>query len=139
MNTLEKLQQISTHAPSDWREKAQWRKENRDWLRKSGKIAVAILDAIDAIPGMNQKVLAEKMGVSQQYISKIVKGQENLSLQTVCKLESALGVTLVEVKDFSTTATVTSTRYYENHWQTYRNTFTEESPLYCFAESNQAA
>ena len=139
MNTLAKLQQISVPAPSDWREKAQWRKENRDWLRKSGKIAVAILDAIDATPGMNQKVLAEKMGVSQQYISKIVKGQENLSLQTVCKLESALGVTLVEVKDFSTTATVVSTRYHENHWQTYQHTFTEEIPLYCFAESNQAA
>ena len=139
MNTLEKLQQISVPAPSDWKEKAQWRKENRDWLRKSGKIAVAILDAIDAIPGMNQKVLAEKMGVSQQYISKIVKGQENLSLQTVCKLESALGVTLVEVKKYQTTETVVPARYYEKHWQTYQHTFTEESPLYCFAESNQAA
>ena len=35
MTTLEKLEQISAPAPSDWREKAQWRKDNCDWLRKS--------------------------------------------------------------------------------------------------------
>ena len=98
MTTLEKLQQISEPAPSDWREQAQWRKDNRDWLRKSGRIAVAVLAAIDADPKMSQKLLADKMGVSKQYISKIVKGQENLSLQTICKLEAALGITLVEVK-----------------------------------------
>ena len=98
MTTLEKLQQISEPAPSDWREQAQWRKDNRDWLRKSGRIAIAVLAAIDADPKMSQKLLADKMGVSKQYISKIVKGQENLSLQTICKLEAALGITLVEVK-----------------------------------------
>ena len=82
MNTLEKLKQISEPAPSNWREKAQWRKDNRDWLRKSGRIAVAVLEAIDADPDMSQAKLAEKMGVTKQYISKIVKGQENLSLQS---------------------------------------------------------
>lgn len=98
METIEKLQTISTAAPSDWREKAQWRKDNRDWLRKSGKIALAILDAIDDKRDMTQKKLADMIGVSQQYISKVVKGQENLSLQTICKLEKALDITLISVE-----------------------------------------
>lgn len=139
MNTLEKLQQISEPAPSDWREKAQWRKDNRDWLRKSGRIAVSVLAAIDATPGMTQKTLAEKMGVSQQYISKIVKGQENLSLQTICKLEDALGITLVEVKKFKTSQVISPVEYYQKQWQTCQLLFSDESALYCYAESNEAA
>ena len=41
------------------------------------------------------------MGVSPQHISKIVKGQENLTLETITKLESALNVILVEVPAYS--------------------------------------
>jgi transcriptional regulator with XRE-family HTH domain len=43
---------------------------------------------------MTQKDLAERMNVSPQYISKIVKGAENLSLETITALEEALSVDL---------------------------------------------
>lgn len=95
MTTIDKIQTISAEAPSDWRKNAQWRKDNRDWLRKSGKIAVAVLNAIDAKQGMNQKKLADEIGVTEQYISNIVKGEENLSLQIICKLEKVLDITLI--------------------------------------------
>lgn len=36
---------------------------------------------------MNQKQLAEKMNCSRQYISKVLKGRENLSLETLAKIE----------------------------------------------------
>ena len=39
---------------------------------------------------LTQKSLAERMGSSQQYVSKVLKGQENLSLETITKIESAL-------------------------------------------------
>ena len=32
------------------------------------------------------------MGCSQQYISKILKGQENLSIETIYKIEEALEI-----------------------------------------------
>ena len=35
----------------------------------------------------SQTELAHKMGCSQQYVSKILKGQENLSLETISKTE----------------------------------------------------
>jgi hypothetical protein len=44
---------------------------------------------------LTQKALAQRMGCSQQYISKILKGQENLSLETICKIEGALSLQLL--------------------------------------------
>ena len=41
------------------------------------------------------------MGVSAQYINKIVKGSENLSLETISKIERALNIRLIEVPGFS--------------------------------------
>lgn len=42
-----------------------------------------------------QKALAERMNCTQQYVSKILKGKENLSLDTMTKLEEALEISLV--------------------------------------------
>lgn len=36
-----------------------------------------------------------KMVSSKQYISKILKGQENLSLETISKIEDSLGLPLL--------------------------------------------
>jgi transcriptional regulator with XRE-family HTH domain len=35
------------------------------------------------------------MGCTQQYVSKILKGKENMSLETLSKLEDALGISLI--------------------------------------------
>ena len=53
-----------------------------------------MLDKMEKI-GLNQRGLAERMGCSQQYISKILKGQENLSIETICKIEDALELVLL--------------------------------------------
>ena len=45
--------------------------------------------------GMTQRQLAEKMGCSQQYVSKILKGKENLSLETLFKIENTLGIRIL--------------------------------------------
>ena len=45
--------------------------------------------------GLIQKALAERINCTQQYISKILKGKENMSLDTLSKLEKALGITLI--------------------------------------------
>jgi transcriptional regulator with XRE-family HTH domain len=43
---------------------------------------------------MSQKELARVMGVSQPYIAKIEDGEENLTIETIVKLFSALGMRL---------------------------------------------
>ncbi len=45
--------------------------------------------------GLIQKALAERMNCTQQYVSKILKGKENMSLDTLSKLEDALGINLI--------------------------------------------
>ncbi len=95
MSTIE--EKLRRHAPatlSRWREKAEWRKQNKSWLRYSQLVAIRMLDQMDA-EGLTQKALAERLGCSQQYVSKILKGQENLSIETICKIEEALSLELL--------------------------------------------
>ena len=47
--------------------------------------------------GLTQKSLAERMGCSQQYVSRVLKGTENLSIETISKIESALELEILEL------------------------------------------
>jgi ribosome-binding protein aMBF1 (putative translation factor) len=93
---IEKFLALVSDKTSDFEKKALWRKANKNWLKKSSGIAIKVLRALSD-QGISQKRLAEKMEVSAQYINKIVKGSENLSLETISKLETALGIRLIEV------------------------------------------
>ena len=92
--TLERLKKYESEAPSKWREEAEYRILNKRWLRYSQGIALSVLDKMVEL-GLTQKALAERMGCSQQYVSRIVKGRENLSLETIAKLEVALEVDII--------------------------------------------
>src|SRR5699024_1204222 len=91
-----KIEDIAVDGKSDWLEKARYRRANRGWLRKSQEVAIKVLRTLDE-KGMQQKELAEAMDVSPQQVSKIVKGKQNLTLQTITKLEQVLGISLFEV------------------------------------------
>jgi ribosome-binding protein aMBF1 (putative translation factor) len=98
MNNLkEKLSTLVSDQPSDWKAKAKYRRDNRDWLKKSAAIAVRVLDALKA-QNLSQKELAERMSISPQQISKIAKGEENLTLETISNLEIALGIQIIDEK-----------------------------------------
>ena len=95
MNTIvQKLSEYQSSTPSRWREEAEFRAANKNWLRYSQHIAMMMLDKMEE-QGLTQKSLAEKMGCSQQYVSKILKGRENLSIETLCKIETALELSLL--------------------------------------------
>lgn len=88
------LEQQQPEKNTGWRERAEWRRANRTWLRRSQEIAVRMLDKMEQMH-LTQKSLAERMGCSQQYVSKVLKGQENLSLETITKIESALDIDIL--------------------------------------------
>lgn len=87
---------LASNEVSGWLGDAKWRIENEGWLKHSQSIALAILRTLRANK-ISQKELAERIGVSPQQISKIVKGGENLTLETIAKIESALGIPLILV------------------------------------------
>jgi ribosome-binding protein aMBF1 (putative translation factor) len=92
--TLEFLEAQQSETPSAWREEAEWRRDNWSWMRHSQKIAVKVLLQMKR-EGLTQKVLAERMNCTQQYVSKILKGKENMSLDTLSRLEDALDISLI--------------------------------------------
>lgn len=92
--TLEYLESHQSESPSQWREEAEWRRENKDWLRYSKRIAVMLLSYMKR-EHLTQSAMAERLDCTQQYVSKILKGTENLSLETLAKLEHATGERLV--------------------------------------------
>ena len=85
---------------SKYLENAKFRIENKTWLNYSRNIAIRIISALEDNENMSQKTLAEKLEVSPQYISKILKGQENLSLSTIAKISTVLGVDLISFPYF---------------------------------------
>ncbi len=92
---LSKLNEYQSSTPSKWKENAEWRMANKTWLRYSQRIAMMMLDKMEE-QGLTQKSLAERMGCSQQYISRVLKGTENLSIETISKIESALQLKILE-------------------------------------------
>jgi antitoxin component HigA of HigAB toxin-antitoxin module len=89
-----KLDELSTDESAEFLAHLQYRVENREWLKRSAIIALKVLGALKA-QGLTQKELAERMDVTPQQISKIVKGQENLTLETIAKLELHLGIQII--------------------------------------------
>lgn len=67
----------------------------KDWAQYSQWIAAAMSKRMSEL-GLTQKMLAEKMNCTQQYISKVLKGKKNMSLETICKIENTLGVEIIK-------------------------------------------
>lgn len=93
---IEKFKEIVNDETSKWREYSQWREENASWLKHSIKIAIKILKIIKE-KNISQKQLAELLKVSPQQVSKLVKGRENFTLETIAKIEDVLDVSLIEI------------------------------------------
>jgi transcriptional regulator with XRE-family HTH domain len=94
--SLDRLNELAAGRMSTWHEEADWYRKNIGWLKRSSKIAFRILSELEK-QGISQKELALRMGVTPQYVNKIVKGKENLSLETIWKIEEALGIILISV------------------------------------------
>lgn len=89
-----------TVVQSDYLNKAAYRIENKKWLGYSSNISRRILAALEDRKDLDRNLLAEKLEVTTQYISKLVQGQENLSLKTISKISEALGVELLTFPEY---------------------------------------
>lgn len=93
---IEKLMQVAQPVSEKEKKEAEFRKTNKEWLRKSAKIALTIRREL-RLQGMTQQDLAAKMALSPQYVGRILKGQENLTLETISKLEVAIKKPLIRI------------------------------------------
>jgi plasmid maintenance system antidote protein VapI len=81
---------------NDWLAEARERQHNEGWLTMSAAIAVRILTYLRENK-ITQKELATQLGYSPQYVNKVVKGSENLTLETIVRIEKTLGFKLIKV------------------------------------------
>lgn len=106
---VEKMKEISRPMAQAERQEIEARNENRDWLALSAKFAL-MLRHILRTEKMTQKELAARMGVSCVQITKLLSGKENIGLQTIAKVEKALGRSLVTFQDSAETSESTMVR-----------------------------
>ena len=69
--------------------------ENASWLRRFRRVAYAIMDYMQA-GGLSRNDVAEMLGVSPQYVSKILSGKVNFSFKTISEIEEGLGIELFQ-------------------------------------------
>ena len=76
------------------RQETDVKQDKKDWTEYSQLIAAAMSKRMTEL-GFTHQMLAEKMNCTQQYISKVLKGKKNMSLETICKIENALGIEII--------------------------------------------
>jgi transcriptional regulator with XRE-family HTH domain len=68
--------------------------KSRAMLREAQSIALKVLDRLDEL-NWSQRELAKQLEVTPQQITKIVSGQENLTLATQTKLQELLDIPIL--------------------------------------------
>lgn len=94
MKTIDVLRKHESPVKSKWREDAELRRDNWRWLRYSSAIAISVRHRMKEL-GITQVALADKLGCTQQHVSMLLKGNANLTLETISKLEEALDFSLI--------------------------------------------
>lgn len=90
----EKFNALVSKEKTNTLDRNRMRIKNRARLRESQNIALKVLDKLEE-PGWSQKRLAEELNVSPQRVNKIVKGKENLTLETQVELQKVLGIPIL--------------------------------------------
>lgn len=96
MTNTEKLQKLSAGKNPKIIEDIKYRNANRVWLKNSKKIALEILLKLDELQ-WSQKDLAEKLGVSPQYINKLLKGNEKFGFEILSQIEETMELCVFSV------------------------------------------
>lgn len=92
--TTKFLNNNQSATPSKWREAAEWRRKNEKWLKYARVITMKTMQAMDK-QSVTQSILAKRMGCSQQYVSNLLKGSSNMTLETIARIETALNIDLI--------------------------------------------
>jgi len=91
------LNKVVIKTATKWKERAKQDRTNRRNITRAQAFALELLDYMD-LNNIKQNELAEKMGVSAQQVSKILRAKSNLTFDTIDKIADALEVTITSPK-----------------------------------------
>lgn len=96
--TIDFLKEHESSVPSKFQENAEWRRENREWLKWSRDVALSLVDYMET-NGINRNGLAERLGVTPQYVSKMLSGKINFSFKSIAEIENKLSIRLLSIME----------------------------------------
>lgn len=93
---FERLNELANDRSNEVIKKAEELERNQKWLHMSRMIALAIRYHLRK-EGIKQNVFADMLGVSPAYVGKLLKGNENLTLETISRIQDILGKDLISI------------------------------------------
>eukprot|EP00611_Tribonema_gayanum_P014293 TRINITY_DN2562_c0_g2_i1.p3 TRINITY_DN2562_c0_g2~~TRINITY_DN2562_c0_g2_i1.p3 ORF type:complete len:159 (+),score=3.87 TRINITY_DN2562_c0_g2_i1:1210-1686(+) len=106
-NKTTDFQHLVSSRPSGWKAKAAERLKDKELKRDQMEVCLLVLEELSKRK-MTQATLAERMGVSAQYVNQMLKGNENFTFQTIHKIQNALGFKIMCIQRFQQVADMTS-------------------------------
>lgn len=94
MTNKEKFLRLVSEEETDTLAKSRERVRNRAMLRESQQIALKVMERLEEL-GWTQKELAGRLEVSPQQVTKIISGKENMTLETLVKLQDVLEIPIL--------------------------------------------
>lgn len=90
--------EISIPKKIDWKKEVIAYQNDKEWRLLSEKISIAILRLLRK-KNKNKAWLAAQLKTTPQYVSKLVKGTENLNLKTIAKIQTVFEERIFEIKN----------------------------------------
>ena len=106
MNTIDFLKSNQQKGSGAFLKEAQFLRDNWGWLKYSYAVAIRVRSRMREM-GWSQLQLSKALGCTQQHVSVLLGGKVNMTLETISKLENALGFDLI-----GTALTIPSTTGY---------------------------
>lgn len=94
---IEKLKAVSKPRDPEKEASVKWHRQNRCWLTLSQDISLCIHYYLQQ-KNISRSQFASRLGVSVAYVSKLLKGREKLNLETIAKIQNALGEQIIQVR-----------------------------------------
>ena len=90
-STLDFLEKHKSATPSSFQHNAEERQKNQAWLKWSQGIAMGLIDYMQE-HNLSRAEMADKLGVSPQYVSRLISGTINFSFKSLADLDEKLGI-----------------------------------------------
>lgn len=136
---FEKLDALSSNRLNIAKEKSDELKKNRNWLQMSRMVALALRYHLRKA-GIRQNVFAEMLGVSPAYVGKLLKGNENLTLETISRIQDLIEEDLITVhRPYENRVTVLSYDMQSFHFEKEKEKFETRTGFEGYSSTNNAA
>lgn len=96
--TIDFLKEHESNVPSKFQENAEWRRENREWLKWSREVALSLIDYMETNEN-NRNGLAELLCITTQYVSKMLSGKVSFSFESIAEIENKLSIKLLSIME----------------------------------------